>query len=106
MAPNPGGTVAFPRINRWEYQNAIRDLLGVEGVDMGLLLPADDVSYGFDNIGGVLKLSSTLLERYLSAARKISRMAVGDSGMPVDGVTYRTRDDLAQSDRLENLHLG
>ncbi|MDO8794957.1 MAG: DUF1592 domain-containing protein [Vicinamibacterales bacterium] len=105
-APNPGRTVPFHRLNRTEYQNAIRDILGVDGIDMGLLLPADDVSYGFDNIGGVLKLSSTLIERYLSAARKISRIAVGDPELPPDGVTYRTRDDLSQWDRLDPLPPG
>ena len=104
--PDPGRTVAFHRLNRTEYQNAIRDLLGVEGIDMGLLLPSDDVSYGFDNIAGVLKLSSTLLERYLSAARKISQIAVGDPGIAIDTVTYRTRGDLAQWDRLEGLPFG
>ena len=105
-APNPGRSVPFHRLNRTEYQNAIRDILGVDGIDMGLLLPADDVSYGFDNIGGVLKLSSTLIERYLSAARKISRIAVGDPALPLDGVTYRTRDDLSQWDRLDGLSPG
>ena len=90
-APDPGRTLAFHRLNRAEYQNAIRDLLDVEAIDMGLLLPADDVSYGFDNIAGVLKLSSTLLERYLSAARKISQIAVGDPGIVVDTVSYLTR---------------
>ena len=105
-APDPGRTVAFHRLNRAEYQNAIRDLLDVEAIDMGLLLPADDVSYGFDNIAGVLKLSSTLLERYLSAARKISQIAVGDPGIVIDTVSYRTKDDLAQWERFEDLPFG
>ena len=106
LTPNPGRTVALHRLNRTEYQNAIRDLLGVEGIDMGLLLPADDSSRGFDNIGGALKLSSTLFERYLSAARKISRIAVGDRGFPVDVATYRVREDLPQWDRFDGLPLG
>ena len=105
-APDPGRTLAFHRLNRAEYQNAIRDLLDVEAIDMGLLLPADDVSYGFDNIAGVLKLSSTLLERYLSAARKISQIAVGDPGIVVDTVSYLTRDDMAQWERFEDLPFG
>ena len=105
-APDPGRTLAFHRLNRAEYENAIRDLLDVEAIDMGLLLPADDVSYGFDNIAGVLKLSSTLLERYLSAARKISQIAVGDPGMAVDTVSYLTRDDMAQWERFEDLPFG
>src|SRR5688572_12253045 len=60
-APDPGRTVSFHRLNRAEYRNAIRDLLAVD-VDVSSLLPGDDASYGFDNIGGVLKLSPTLLE--------------------------------------------
>jgi len=75
-APNPGRTVPFHRLNRNEYRNAVRDLLAVD-VDVAALLPGDDASYGFDNIAGVLKLSPTLLERYLAAADKISRLAVG-----------------------------
>src|ERR1041384_7681484 len=73
--PNPGRTDTFRRLNRTEYQNAIRDLLAVE-VDVAPLLPADEASYGFDNVT-VGELSPTLLERYLGAARKISRLAVG-----------------------------
>ena len=77
-SPNPGRTVPFHRLNRSEYRNAVRDLVAVD-VDVSALLPGDDASYGFDNIGGVLKLSPTLLERYLAAADKISRLAVGTS---------------------------
>ena len=106
LAPNPGRKVALHRLNRTEYQHAIRDLLGVEGIDMGLLLPADDSSRGFDNIGGALKLSSTLFERYLSAARKISRIAVAARGFPVDVATYRIKEDLPQWDRFDELPLG
>lgn len=65
--PNPGRTEPFHRLNRNEYRNAVRDLLALD-VDVAELLPADDASYGFDNIAGVLKLSPTLLERYLNAA--------------------------------------
>ena len=73
--PDPGRVDAFRRLNRTEYRNAIRDLLALE-VDVTSLLPGDDVSQGFDNtsLGG---LSPTLLDRYLAAARKISRLAVG-----------------------------
>ena len=74
--PNPGRTEPFHRLNRAEYQNAVRDLLGLT-VDVASLLPTDDVSYGFDNIAGVLKVSPTLMDRYLAAAQKISRLAVG-----------------------------
>ena len=74
--PNPGRTEAFHRLNRTEYHHAVRDLLDLE-IDVAELLPADGASYGFDNIAGVLGVSPTLLERYLAAARKISRVAVG-----------------------------
>ena len=68
-APNPGRTETFRRLNRAEYENAVRDLLGID-VDVASLLPKDDVSYGFDNVG-VGELSPTLLERYLAAAQKV-----------------------------------
>ena len=71
--PNPGRTEPFHRLNRAEYRNAVRDLLHLD-VDVAELLPADEASYGFDNIAGVLKLSPTLLERYLAAADKVSRL--------------------------------
>ena len=74
--PNPGRTEPFHRLNRAEYRNAVRDILDLD-VDVASLLPADDVSYGFDNIAGVLKMSPTLMERYLAAAQKVSRLAVG-----------------------------
>src|SRR5580704_9597955 len=74
--PNPGRT-PLHRLNRAEYANAIRDLLAVD-VDPATLLPADDSSNGFDNIADVLGVSPALLERYVAAAAKISRLAVGD----------------------------
>ena len=70
--PNPGRTEAFHRLNRTEYRNAVRDLLDLD-VDVSGSLPPDDASYGFDNIAGVLKISPTLFERYLSVAQKVSR---------------------------------
>src|SRR5579884_2455664 len=75
--PNPGRP-AIHRLNRAEYSNAIRDLLALN-YDAASMLPADDSGYGFDNIGDVLSVSPVLLERYMSAARKISRLAVGDA---------------------------
>ncbi|MCY4599131.1 MAG: DUF1587 domain-containing protein, partial [Acidobacteria bacterium] len=75
-APDPGSPPVH-RLNRTEYANAIRDLLALE-VDAETLLPADPSLDGFDNIGGVLSVSPVLLERYLAAARRISRLAVGD----------------------------
>ena len=79
------------RLNRAEYANAVRDLLAVE-IDGESLLPADDTGYGFDNIGDVLSVSPTLMERYMSAARKISRMAIGDPAMRPASETYEVPD--------------
>jgi hypothetical protein len=103
--PNPGRTEAFHRLNRTEYRNAIRDLLGID-VDVSSLLPADDVSYGFDNIAGVLKMSPTLMERYLAASQKVSRTAVG-TAPPSPNIDYfRIADDLSQESQLPGLPLG
>ena len=79
-SPNPGRPTLH-RLNRAEYANAIRDLLALE-IDVSELLPPDDSGYGFDNIGDVLTVSPVLLERYLLAAGKISRQAVGDTKIP------------------------
>jgi mono/diheme cytochrome c family protein len=103
--PNPGRTESLHRLNRSEYRNAIRDLLGLD-LDVSPLLPPDDSSYGFDNIAGVLKLSPTLMERYLSAAQKVSRLAVGAAG-PTPAIDYfRVIDDLSQDRHVEGLPLG
>jgi mono/diheme cytochrome c family protein len=103
--PNPGRTEPFHRLNRTEYRNAVRDLLGLE-VDVASLLPADDVSYGFDNIAGVLKMSPTLLERYLAAAQKVSRLAIGKRP-PAPSIDYfRVADDLSQDRHLPGFPFG
>ncbi|HLH31183.1 MAG TPA: DUF1587 domain-containing protein, partial [Terriglobia bacterium] len=102
--PNPG-RAAIHRLNRTEYGNAIRDLLGLD-IDVTDLLPADDESNGFDNIADVLKLSPSLLEQYLTASRKISSLAVGDPAQPVVSQVYRTAPDLAQDEHIEGLPLG
>jgi hypothetical protein len=104
-APDPGRTVPFHRLNRSEYRNAVRDLLAVD-IDVGDLLPGDDASYGFDNIGGVLKLSPTLLERYLGAADRISRLAVGTPAAYVGFDSFRVPDDRSQEHRLPDLPFG
>ena len=96
--PNPGRPTLH-RLNRTEYGNAVRDLLALE-IDVAELLPADDIGYGFDNIADVLQVSPVLLERYLSAARKISRVAVGDPTVPVSYQTYGVPHGLVQVDRL------
>jgi hypothetical protein len=98
--PNPGRP-ALRRLNRAEYGNAISDLLSLE-VDVAEMLPADDIGYGFDNIGDVLQVSPLLMERYLSAARKISRMAVGDTKLPASYQTYDVPRALVQQDRMSD----
>jgi mono/diheme cytochrome c family protein len=103
--PNPGRTETFHRLNRAEYQNAIRDLLAIE-IDVTSLLPPDDSSYGFDNIAGVLKVSPTLLDRYIAAARTIASVAVGSRDMVPDADTFRVRSDLSQRGRVDGLPLG
>ncbi|MFN3326239.1 MAG: DUF1592 domain-containing protein [Bryobacteraceae bacterium] len=102
--PNPGRTDTFRRLTRTEYRNAIRDLLAVE-VDVSSLLPADESSHGFDNIT-VGDLSPMLLERYLSAARKISRLAIGIPGRSPGGETVTLPADLTQEDHLDGLPFG
>jgi mono/diheme cytochrome c family protein len=102
--PNPGHPVLH-RLNRAEYRNAIRDLLGFD-VDVTQLLPPDDSAYGFDNVADVLNTSPALLQGYLSAARKISAVAVGDPGMPAGADTYSVGQDLSQDEHLEDLPLG
>jgi mono/diheme cytochrome c family protein len=104
--PNAGRTEALHRLNRAEYQNSVRDLLNLEGVDVSLMLPSDDASYGFDNIAGVLGISPTHLERYLAAAHRISRIAVGDVTMPAYGETQVLASDLSQDYGFEMLPLG
>jgi hypothetical protein len=87
--PDPGRVEAFHRLNRAEYKNAIRDLLSVD-VDVASLLPADDSDrHGFDNVASTLSVSPTLLERYMSAARKLSRLAVGVASPAATSETYR-----------------
>ena len=102
--PNPGRTDSIRRLTRTEYQNAIRDLLALE-VDVAELLPADESSHGFDNIT-VGDLSPALLERYLSAAQKISRLAVGTPLRQPDSRTVRLKPDLTQEHHVEGLPLG
>ena len=102
--PNPGST-DLHRMNRTEYANAIRDLLDLE-IDPSTLLPADDSSEGFDNLADALTVSPALLERYVSAAEKISRLAMGDAGISPSTATYRVPTDLSQAGHIEGLPLG
>jgi mono/diheme cytochrome c family protein len=104
MAAPHAGRLPLRRLNRTEYTNAIRDLLGVE-VPV-TMLPADGSLLGFDNIAGVLSVSPLLLERYMSVARQVSRVAVGDPTMVVAPVTYTIDGMLRQDDRNEDLPFG
>ncbi len=101
---NPG-RVGLHRLNRAEYGNAVRDLLSLE-VDPTDLLPADDSSAGFDNIAEALTVSPVLLERYLSAAWKISAAAVGDLKITPTTQTFRVRSDASQDQHIEGLPVG
>ena len=105
-APNPGWPATAHRLNRAEYTNAIRDLLGLD-IDGRALLAADDSGYGFDNIGDVLTVSPGLMSRYMSAAAKISRQAVGDPTLPAGTMMYKTSPLLLQEGRMsEDLPFG
>ena len=103
--PNPGRPTTAHRLNRTEYTYAVRDLLGLE-IDGASLLPSDD-SGGFDNLGDLLSVSPGLMEKYVSAAGKVSQLAVGDRSLHADVVTYTISPYLVQSDRMsEDLPFG
>ncbi|MDG2220271.1 MAG: DUF1592 domain-containing protein [Rubripirellula sp.] len=102
--PRAGHVESFRRLTRYEYGNAIRDLLSLQ-VDANSLLPPDEVSHGFDNIT-VSELSPTLLNRYVSAAQKISRLAIGRPTRSPGGKTYRVPPDVTQDVHLPGLPLG
>ncbi len=102
--PAPGRTDTLRRLTRYEYQNAVRDLLALE-IDATELLPADSSSHGFDNVT-VADLSPALLERYLSAAQKISRLAVGGVAGEPESRIIRVRPDVTQQEHVEGLPLG
>jgi len=102
--PNPGRTDTFRRLTRTEYQNAIRDLLALE-IDAAELLPNDESSHGFDNVT-VGDLSPMLLDRYITASQRISRLAVGALRLSPGGDTFRVRADLTQEEHFEGLPIG
>ncbi|MBM3772009.1 MAG: DUF1587 domain-containing protein [Acidimicrobiia bacterium] len=101
--PNPIGPTLH-RLNRTEYGNAVRDLLSIDidMVDGRSLLPPDDTGYGFDNIADVLSVSPMLMERYLSAGRKIARLAVGDPSIKPGSQTYAVSKYSRQDDRMSD----
>jgi Protein of unknown function (DUF1592)/Protein of unknown function (DUF1588)/Protein of unknown function (DUF1585)/Protein of unknown function (DUF1587)/Protein of unknown function (DUF1595)/Cytochrome C oxidase, cbb3-type, subunit III len=101
---NPGSPDVLHRLNRTEYQNAVRDLLDLD-VDVAALLPKDDASHGFDNVslGGI---SPTLLERYVAAAQKISRLAIGSALRSPAVQVFVLPADLTQEEHVEGLPFG
>ncbi len=108
--PNPGKLPLLRRLTRTEYQNAIRDLLGLDALpkeyDISYLLPQDNVSSGFDNIADLLFMPPATLDRYLDAARKIARLAVGDTAMPVMVNIHRMDNEQPQDARAGDLPFG
>ena len=104
VTPNPGRPLVH-RLNRAEYANAIRDLLALD-VDVSTLLPPDDSSAGFDNNADVLGVSPVLLESYLTAAERISALALGERDIPPAGEIYRVKQDESQDRHIPGLPLG
>src|SRR5438046_697358 len=98
--PPPG----LHRLNRTEYANVVRDLLDLD-IDPAQYLPSDDSTHGFDNMAGTLGISSTLVEAYVSASAKISRLAIGEPAAPTL-VVYRTPEDTSQDYHIEGLPFG
>lgn len=103
--PNPGRPAPVHRLNRAEYRNAVRDLLALD-IDVAAMLPPDSGSFGFDNIGDVLGVSPLLLERYLSAARRISAVALGSASLTPTTDTFQVPSDLTQDGTLPNQPFG
>jgi len=102
--PNPGRPLLH-HLNRFEYGNAIRDLLGLD-IDPAALLPPDDAAYGFDNVGDVLGMSPVLLERYMGAAGTVSALAVGDPDTAPSGQVFHIRQDASQDIHVEGMPIG
>ena len=102
--PNPGRTETLRRLNRTEYRNAVRDLLSLD-IDANALLPADESGHGFDNVT-VGDLPPTLLDRYISAAQKVSRLAIGSTQTSMQADTIRLPADRTQETHVAGLPLG
>ena len=109
-SPNPGRRPALHRLSRTEYRNAVRDLFALDDLpkefDVSTLLPADNATSGFDNLAELLFVSPATLERYLAAARRISRLALGDTTLPPIVDRYQLDRDLIQDRHLDGLPLG
>jgi hypothetical protein len=98
-------TATMHRLNRAEYSNAIRDLFALQ-IDVSALLPPDEEAFGFDNNANVLNVSTSLMDRYLSAAWKISAQAVASPAITPSLETFRVRGDLSQHDHVPGLPMG
>ena len=103
-APYPGRTETLRRLNRTEYQNAVRDLLALD-IDASELLPADESGHGFDNVN-VGDLSPALLDRYISAAQRISRLAIGSTLTALQSEVIRVPADITQEAHVPGLPIG
>ncbi len=103
-SPNPGRP-ALHRLNRNEYANSVRDLLDLN-VDAESLLPADDMSHGFDNMAEVLNISPTLMDSYIRAAGKVARLAIGDAKMQPVVETYHLGQSYSQMRHVEGAPIG
>ncbi len=108
--PNPGELPNLHRLTRTEYKNSVRDLLALDNLpkemDYTFLLPADNASSGFDNIADLLYVSPVVMERYLDAANKISRLAAGDPAIPVMENIHQLPLEEPQLSRVEELPFG
>jgi hypothetical protein len=104
LHPNPGSP-SIQRMNRNEYANAIRDLLDLE-VDVSGMLPGDSTSAGFDNVADVLGTSPSLIQAYLSAGMKISRLAVGNLSVQPAPATYRPAKGITQNTHIDGMPIG
>ena len=108
--PHLGKLPLTHRLSRTEYRNAVRDLLALDSlpreVSIDYLLPPDNISSGFDNIADLLFISPSNMERYLDAARKISRLAIGDPAMPVMVNIHRLDPEHPQDERVDELPFG
>ena len=104
LSPNPGRTETLRRLNRTEYRNSIRDLLALD-IDTATLLPPDESGHGFDNVT-VGDLSPMLLDRYISAAQKISRLAIGTTQLSLQSDVIRVPPDTTQEEHVPGLPIG
>src|SRR4029434_5691320 len=102
--PSPGRPLLH-RLNRAEYANVVRDLLAID-VDVRSLLPADDSAFGFDNNADLLVVSTSLMDRCLSAGGRVSALAIGDMTSAPGSDTFYTKGDQSQSQQQEGLPLG